>query len=564
MLACFVKSYANVTSIADSLMEYRLMFTPRLRPHITSCLILLWASILPTTLIAQEPTSPDEAQMTPVEETPDEEGDETEDSQAQEDVKESIDALKDEVKRYRSLEEQAEQDAQAVQDAQATQEAPPVKSEPLTPVQQVDQKFGVAWALEQEKLRKEQATKLDQNRTYWLVAEDAVDPPQIDWNKPTDCLYRDGIEAELHIQCDHQAKTCLVAEAQVFKPRGGDGGELVPTSQRASRVNYCTMTNMESDLELLRTAGYTLQAALLEAPYGYKRDWRGRIFQRYFDLRSRTLIGVGYTGFLADDTFSNSLSLETRSTYEHYSTHRGRRHRFNFLEGKILLDPLRINAKLFEYTMGRSGREPLLYITEFFGKPSRHDIYMNVGWGVTLLNFDYRAMERDIEPAPADGMPRASVENQKFLDILQFKLQWDVMQGAALEDYVGLQLGGGLGSRLRGDEAAYVYPEIGVRGAWLASPRGLVELSTQGTLRYAVEPTTDTTWIRATAQASAEWVFLSVSDQPISLYVTPQADWLEYQGGGESLRELRVTSGIRFSLFTPAPEDPANYQGNEH
>jgi hypothetical protein len=537
------------------------MFTPRLRPHITSCLILLWVSMLPTTLTAQEPTSPDEPQMTPAEEAPEgEETDAAEDSPAQEEVKEGIDALKDEVKRYRSLEE--EQAAQEDQAAQDEQQPPP--SDPLTPAQQVDQKFGVAWALEQEKLREAQEAQLDQNRTYWLVAEDAVDPPQIDWNKTTDCLYREGIEAELHIQCDHKAKTCLVAETQVFKPLGGDGGELVPTSQRASRVNYCAMTNMESDLELLRTTGYTLEAALLEAPYGYKRDWRGRIFQRYFDLRSRTLIGVGYTGFLADDTFSNSLTLETQSTHEHYSTSRGRRHRFNFLEGKMLLNPLRINAKLFEYTMGRSGREPLLYVTEFFGEPSRHDIYMNVGWGVTLLHFDYRAMERDIEPAPADGMPRASVENQKFLDILQLKLQWDIMQGAALEDYVGLQLGGGMGTRLRGDEAAYVYPEIGVRGAWLASPRGLVELSTQGTVRYAVEPTTDTAWIRATAQASAEWVFLSVSDQPISLYVTPQADWLEYQGGGEALREFRVTSGIRFSLFTPAPEDPANYQGQEH
>lgn len=451
-------------------------------------------------------------------------------------------------------------------------DSPPAQSpadgtpQPMSVEDQVNQQFAVQGAIKQEEYDRERERLSNRTYTYWLVDEDVANPKQLEWNTITDCIYREGIKADIHMQCDHVKKTCLLAEAKVFKPEGGDDGPLVSTTQDAARVNTCYTGNDESSLALLREAGYTLEAALLEAPYGYKRDHRGRIFQRYFDLRSRAVIGVGYVAHIEDAALTNSLHIQTRSMHEHYSTHTGKRHRFEFLQGTMLIDPLRINAKLFEYTMGRSGREPLLYITEFFGEPSRHDIYMNVGWGIKLLEFDYRSMERAIEAPEVDdaGMELpAEIRDQRFLDIAQLKLQWEILQGAALEDYVALQLGGGLGSRLRGKDAAYVYPEIGFQAKWLASPRGLVELSTRGSVRYAVEPVTGSAWLRATAAASAEWVFLSVSDQPISLFVEPQADWLEYRGASDALRELRVTSGIRFSLFTPAPENPKNYEGRE-
>lgn len=382
----------------------------------------------------------------------------------------------------------------------------------------------------------------------WLVPEAQLDaPPQLAFDTPTTCLMREGQNANLHMQCDHQARHCLIAETHVFKEASPDSPTLVPTSREASHLSYCDAGyGSERDLDLLAQRGYTFEPALLAAPYGYKRDHRGRVFQIHFDLRSRMLLGVYHTAFVDESGPHNTLAVETRSSYEHFSTSRLRRHRFGFVEGQLTLSPLRANATLFQYDMGRAGDEPLLYITEFFGEPSRHDIKLNLGRGLMLGHIDYRA--------------RQSADDLLFLDFAQGWLQWELLQGLGLEDYAMLRIGGGMGTRARGEDAVYVYPELGFKAKWLKSPRGLFELSTQGRLRYSVEPATDTRWVTATALASAEWVLISVSDQPISLFLAPQADYITFDNGSKGLSEFKVLSGVRVSLFTPAPEDPAEIE----
>lgn len=454
---------------------------------------------------------------------------------------------------YRSLQE--DQANQAKEDATPQQQ-------PLTPEEKFEQTFQVKRRLSAVARAKEVERTRDTARPTFLVPVEQAEPPQLEWGAYTECFHTDNYETILHAQCDHEQKRCLMAETRVLRERtpGEEASAAQLSTRSAARQDYCAQSYPLSALDLLIEQGYTLTPALLAAPYGYKRDDRGRVFQRFFDLRSRAVLGVGYAGLMNDATpYTSSLRVETRSSYEHLSLHDARRHRFRFLEGSLMLDPMRIDATLFNYERGRVGRDPIFYITELIGEPTRYDIYANIGYGITFLRYDYRNLGRALEKSPTDNPTLAMPTTQHFIDIAHAYLQWELLQDLSVEDFFALRVGGGLGTRGRGNETLYVYPEVGFMASWLKSPRGLFELSTRGKMRYIVEPSTDTAILAADVTASAEWVFLTISDQPISLYLEPRIDWLGYRGGEAPLQELRVMSGVRFSLFTPAPKNPEIY-----
>lgn len=514
----------------------------------TTACVLLIALGFPSLLCAQE-VAPEPIEEQPVDATTPVEEDEkdSEGEEQTEEVEEDDETTEPEV--VESSEDTS------VPPAVEEQKPPP---KPLTPEEEIKKKFG----LDQQVYNDVYGLEYEYNdidnsgRKYWYVSENIENPRTLLWDEQITCVESTRQFHILHMQCEHDEKHCVVAELYTPKRQGQDASAWVPSNKLADRSGYCHTTIKLEDLELLRSQGYTFEAAVLEAPYGYTRDARGRLFQTNFDLRSRAILGVYYTGLMQDDQgYQHGLTLETRSTHEHYSRLRGKRHRFRFLEGRLALSPMRVNATAFEYERGRSGKSPLFYITEFFGEPSRHDIYMNIGYGISLLRYDYRDIGRALE-VPSTNEDGDVLDTQSFLDIGHTWLQWELLQGLGLEDYFCVQIGGGFGSRTRGSDALYVYPELGFKAKWLSSPRGLFELSTEGKARMIVEPSTDTTAYMASARASAEWIFISVSDQPISLYAEPEVNYLSYKGGTDPLTEVRVLTGIRFSLFTPAPKNP--------
>lgn len=452
---------------------------------------------------------------------------------------------------YRKLKEAHESD-----EAAHTEEAPP-----LTPEQEFERTFQVQQRSQEEAARRRhQQENTHERSTFFIVSPDQASPPRLEWGAQTECFYGGDDTPALHAQCDHAQKSCLIAETHVVReePPTGESGASPLSNRSAARQDVCLRSYPLEALELLRDQDYTLTPALLATPYGYKRDERGRIFQRFFDLKSRALLGVGYAGLRRDATpYTGSLRVETRSSYEHLSVREARRHRYRFLEGSLMLEPVRVEAMLFNYERGRAGKEPIFYITELIGEPTRHDVYLDIGYGVTFLRYDRRALGRALERSPSDNAEIEMPTTQSLLDIMHVYLQWELAQDVSLEDFFALRVGGGVGTRARGEDALYVYPELGFVANLLKSPRGLFALNTEGKMRYIVEPSTNTRLIAADVRASAEWVFLTISDQPISLYLEPRIDWMSYRHGTTPLEEFRITSGLRFSLFTPAPKHPA-------
>jgi hypothetical protein len=427
----------------------------------------------------------------------------------------------------------------------------------LTPEELEEQRFDAAFGVSTQLREKEQARQRAENATgdvEYFLPEDPSNAPQLDYNEPIVCAYRPGSNVMVRMQCDHEKKECLVAEEAVFhtlpNSEGGDKNnpEIVPTDSVPEQLSGCYRLIQQEEFALLESRGYTLIPALLEIPHGYKRDERGRAFQTHFDLRSRLLLGVYYMGSVAD-SYGQTLAIETRSSYEHIGHSKKRRHRFSFIEGEFVLSPIRARALLFDYNYGRVNNEPLFYITNLIGEPSRTDVYMRIGKGLTLGRLDYQSY--------------ANAPDQTMLDMVAGRLQWEILQGFGLEDYFMLSTASGFGTRRIGNDDAgsvYFYPELGFKAIWLQSPRGLFQLATEGRVRYAFEPDIGSAWQMAIASASAEWVMLAISDQPISLYARPEARFMNIPSDGIQQGDFRFMAGIRFNFFAPPPTDPVEVE----
>jgi len=377
---------------------------------------------------------------------------------------------------------------------------------------------------------------------YFLV--DSDDGAMLDDDGVIVCGYRPGSQVPIRMQCDHDKKECLVAEEAVFRERSD--GRMVPTQTEARMTGACYSYVRPDDVADLVERGYTLVPAMLDTPYGYRRDARNRVFQTHFDQRSRFLLGVHYAGRLRNG-FNGSLALESRSTVETWSSETFRRRRFRFLEGELILEPFEARGELFTYEYGLVSDEPLLWITSLIGEPRRLDIYANIGAGLTVGRFDIRQIGNDAR--------------QSFLDFAEWRFHWELFQGLALEDYFMLRLGAGVGRRGLVDSGdsgdVYLYPEAGFKGAFLIGPQGLFQIVLDGRVRQAFELDSNETWLMASSAASVEWIVLAVSDQPISLFAQAEALYTSVPSLDVVQGEVRGLAGVRLSIASPPPPEPA-------
>lgn len=276
-------------------------------------------------------------------------------------------------------------------------------------------------------------------------------------------------------------------------------------------------------------------------PMGYKRDERGRLMQTHFDLRRRYMAGVHWAGTLGEDDFASATALEMGGSYEIYQERKSRRSKLRYLEGRLEIQDLEIDALAFEYSTGRRSREPVFWITTFVGPPRRFDVALDIAPGLMLGRFWVGDLEE---------------RRMMLADIGAVHLDWEVAHGPNLEDYITVRVATGMGLRTFPSSegaAAYLYPELAVRAAWLMGDRGLTQLGFDGRLRTAWEPSSEVSWFEGRAAVGLERIVVAISDQPIALFVQPGVKWIDAPGA--DVLEARVDAGVRLSLFTP-PRDP--------
>ncbi|MBA2661566.1 MAG: hypothetical protein H0U74_04685 [Bradymonadaceae bacterium] len=357
---------------------------------------------------------------------------------------------------------------------------------------------------------------------------------QLDPGREIVCVERaDG--TTVRMQCDPGAKRCLVAQARIL--RNGEASGLVP-----QKLNVC-VSGEPGVYERLLNEGYSMVPALLETPPGYTRDELGRVFQSSFDLRSRMHLGVyellrfdAPEGF---ETLRHSLVLDTLSVVDVYDQWDRRRHRHRFLQARLVLAPLEIDALLYSYDRGRTGEEPAFWITTFIGGPRRFDVPIRLGGGISLGRLHYR---------------RSDAGDLMLLDLIDTRINWEFYQGPQLENYALVRVGAGAGLRHMegtGASLAYLYPEVGLEAAWVLGGRGLTHIGLDARMQWGWEPSARRTWMFGTAGMSIERILIAISDQPISLFVQPHVRYTQIEVAGLDGLDYRVLAGGRLSFFVP-------------
>jgi hypothetical protein len=363
---------------------------------------------------------------------------------------------------------------------------------------------------------------------------DAAELPAMDPRLPVLCVPRGAGSDGLRVQCDDLKKVCLWAPDGELDSRGAVKRDL-------ERARACVPAEA-SFLDQRRAQGYRIVRASPDAPFGWERDERGRVFQVNFDLKRRLYLGASWAPrATADESDAGRAAIDFGVlVWEHL--HRSRspvRHRVRLVEGEARLAPYSGQLVLAHYDLSRHYDNPLLRITTFFGRPRRSDLTLHVGgW------LEAGALEiHDTDTGDA-----------RLWRIATGHVTMDLWQSADLESYVRARAGVGVEGLSRDDVAD--------RTAW--TPGGALEsdltLDRRGFHHLGAEVAHERPRYFEGAQGSAERtrarlhyevIFLAINDQPLSLRFSAGAEQRDDIPGLSDRWALTANAGLRFSLWAP-------------
>lgn len=369
-----------------------------------------------------------------------------------------------------------------------------------------------------------------------------ADTPTLDWDKPVSCLMNDKGEP-VRVQCEWTpaGRRCLVAP------------NVLPSGEPLEGVQPCT--DQGFGYASVATKGVTIVPANPEVQPGYVRSAAGRPYQVQFDLLNRFYFGLGWAPtFHRDRVGVDAVAPFSRAQAEmgmHVSllSPSGRsRYDLRLFEGSVMLTDFEVQGTLFALDYQHLHRRPSFWVTSFFGEPRIHPISSPLGGGFRLLTLRDR---------PASN--RSVVDTE----IGEVHMAWNPWQSSDLYSHLRIEGGAALGKFWpQRDE---VTKNLG-GGAWYAGPTAAVRLRAslgQGGLHYVfadVEymrprhldgPRAGTWFNRFGTTLAYEGVLLAIDDQPISLRVGASGVVRDDLIDGNATYELKLTTGLRFSLWAP-------------
>jgi len=359
--------------------------------------------------------------------------------------------------------------------------------------------------------------------------------------------YRDKTGQVWRLQCNEVTKICLYAPNRELDASGRVGKPL-------ERAQACPVFEKQKgfDRASREAAGFVFLPARPDAPHGWTRDERGRVFQVNFDLKRRMYLGGSY----APARTPSAVAATTRSSadfgllvFEHFGgTDQPNRHRVRLVEGEVFLDPFAAEIVLAHYDLSRRFLEPMLRVTTFFGTPNRHDLRLNIGlWG------EAGHLEAHHSGAGDSNLWRFAT-GQATLDL------W---QSARLDSFARVRTGVGV-ERLYThaddyDDGTAITPSSAFEIDWVLDRNGFHNLRAEvsyETPRYLkARPFVGWSAVRMRARLRYETVLLAINDQPLSL---------RFDAGSEKRNDipgipydwaLVANAGLRFSLWAP-PRPP--------
>jgi hypothetical protein len=343
------------------------------------------------------------------------------------------------------------------------------------------------------------------------------------------------------IQCDDVAKVCLYAANEELD---ADGNRRRPLE----RARECAIEST-FDRDKLAQQGYTFVPGRADAPWGWTRDERGRVFQINFDLRRRMYFGVGYTPQKLIDNLDDPLQNKRSSldfgllVFDILSDDKTpTRHRIRLLEGTVRVEPFSAEVVVAHYDLSRRFFDPLLRITTFVGEPRRHDLHLDLGLWTEVGGLE-------IHPTPSG---HSSIwKHATAMGTL------DLWQSTKLDSYLRIRAGAGIEGQ-HTDATGYrsaIVPASAIELDVVADPAGFHNLRFElvhELPRYLVPIRNDQKLAqRMKARVQYEAIVLAINDQPLTLKLAAGGEKRDDIMGVPNRWAFVMDAGLRFSLWAP-------------
>ena len=365
--------------------------------------------------------------------------------------------------------------------------------------------------------------------------------PMMRFDRPVQCL-ADEQGNRWRVQCDESTRTCLYAVDRELDSAGNPAKPL-------ERARRCSLGGGFSRAQL-EAQGYTFVPGRVDAPYGWTRDNRGRVFQINFDLRRRLYFGAKYSpAKLLGEPLANKRSgIDFGLLSLDFNTDGDRtRHRVRLVEGDVKLEPYSAELVLVHYDLSRRFIDPLLRVTTFFGEPRRHDLHLNIGLWTEGGGLEIHHTE---------------LADSSLWKFGAAQVTFDLWQSARIDSFLRLRTGVGF-------ERLYTSADDGDRSAitggsaveldWVLDRAGFHNLKAVASIevpRY-FEPigTQGKTARRTRARVLYEAIVLALNDQPLSLTLGAGGERRDDMPGIADKWAFVADAGLRFSLWAP-PRKP--------
>jgi hypothetical protein len=369
-----------------------------------------------------------------------------------------------------------------------------------------------------------------------IASADDGELPIMDPARPVACA-KDKEGKVWRLQCDHAAKVCLYAPDEELD---AEGRRIKPLE----RARDCSFDPF--DRARLEASGYAIRAGRADAPFGWTRDARGRVFQVNFDLKRRMYFGAAYS---PQKILENPLE-STRTSIDYglfvFETRTlGRspmRHRIRLLEGDVHLEPFTAELTVAHYDMSRRYFDPLVRITTFAGTPQRHDLHLNLGMWTEVGSLEIHKTDLGHSQLWKHANAQLTLDLWQSADQSSFAR---VRTGMALEgQYTDVT---GYRSALTASSAFELDCVLDAEGfhnlrleVAHEMPRYFIPLERTGKLAQ-----------RMYARLLYEAIILAINDQPLTLKLAAGGEKRDDIPGIPDQWAFVMDAGLRFNLWAP-------------